>query len=185
MLPDAAVEPIPFGRHCHCRSWVAARMCARNDITLVQRWICRRRGKEEQDDYLSRIDLGPDNDVADVVSHLEEAGYELEKNSRGDYVLVKSDWRRGASKAGGGGKMKRASTIARTFDSLQPPPPLSVPRGGKSRTSPSHSVPHVFALRRRTPKPSPIAVAAAAARCIPSLLMHLNFTFDGGGGGGV
>ena len=39
----------------------------------------------------------------------------------------------------------------------------------------------------RTPKPLPIAAAtaAAAARCIPSLLTHPNFTFDGGGGGGV
>ena len=160
-------------------------MCTKNDITMVQRWICCRCGKEEQDDYFSRIDLGPDNNVADAVSCLEEAGYELEKNSKRDYVLVKSNWRQGASKAGGDGKMKRASTIARTFDSLQPPPPLSVPRGGKSRMSLSHSMPHVFALRRRMPKPLPITVAAAAARCIPSLLTHLDFTFNGGGGGGV
>jgi hypothetical protein len=54
-------------------------MCTRNDITLVQRWICRRRGKEEQEDYLLQIDSGPDNDVADAVSCLEEAGYDLEK----------------------------------------------------------------------------------------------------------
>jgi hypothetical protein len=76
-------------------------MCTRNDITLVQRGICRRRGKEEQDDYLSRIDLGPDKDVAGAASRLEEAGYELEKNCRGDYVVVRSI--RGACNAANGG----------------------------------------------------------------------------------
>ena len=57
---------------------------------MVQRWICCRCGKEEQDDYLSQIDLSPDSDVADAVSCLEGAGYELEENIRGDYVVVKS-----------------------------------------------------------------------------------------------
>jgi hypothetical protein len=76
-------------------------MCTRNDITLVQQWICRRRSKEEQEDYLLRIDSGPYNDVADAVSCLEEAGYELEKNSRGDYVVVRSI--RGACNAANGG----------------------------------------------------------------------------------
>jgi hypothetical protein len=76
-------------------------MCTRNDITLVQRWICRWRGKEEQEDYLLRIDLGPDNNVADAVSCLEEAGFELEKNKRGDYVVVRSIC--GACNAANGG----------------------------------------------------------------------------------
>ena len=76
-------------------------MCTRNDITLVQHWICCRRGEEEQDDYLSRIDLEPDNNVADAVTRLEEVGYELEKNSRGDYVVVRSI--RGACNAANGG----------------------------------------------------------------------------------
>ena len=76
-------------------------MCTRNDITLVQRWICLWRGKEEHDDYLSQIDLGPDNNVADMVTRLEEAGYELEKNSRGDYVVDRSI--RGACNAADGG----------------------------------------------------------------------------------
>ena len=81
-------------------------MCTRNDITLVQHWICCRRGKEEQDDYLSRIDLEPDNNVADAVTRLEEVGYELEKNSWGDYVLVRSI--RGACNAANGGTVGSA-----------------------------------------------------------------------------
>ena len=160
-------------------------MFTTNDITMVQRWICCRHGKEDQDDYISPIGSGSDNDVGDAVSCLEGAGCEVNKIVGGIMFGVKSNWQWGASKAGGGRQRKRASMIARTFGLLQPLPPLSVPRGGESRTLPSHSVLYAFACRHHTPKPLPITIAAAAGYCIPSLLTHPNFVFDGGGGGGV
>jgi hypothetical protein len=52
-------------------------MSVKNDIIMVERWLCCRRGKDDQDDYLSQIDSGPDNDVADAVSHLGGAGYDV------------------------------------------------------------------------------------------------------------
>ncbi len=54
-------------------------MSTKNDITMVQRRICHRRGKEYQNDYLYQIGLGPDNDVGDAVPRLEGAGYEVNK----------------------------------------------------------------------------------------------------------
>jgi hypothetical protein len=54
-LPGTAVEPLPLSRHCHRHSQVAATMSIKNDITMVQRWICRQRSKEDQDDYLSHV----------------------------------------------------------------------------------------------------------------------------------
>ena len=58
---------------------------------MVQRWICHPRGEEDQDDYLSQIGSGPDNDVGDAVFCLEGAGYEVRKNCGGGCVLVKSN----------------------------------------------------------------------------------------------
>ena len=64
-------------------------MSIKNDISMIQRWICCWRGKEDQDNYLSQIGSGPDNDVGDAVSCLKGVGYEVKQNSRGDLVVVK------------------------------------------------------------------------------------------------
>ena len=124
MLPDAAAEPLPFSRHCHCRSRVAATMSTKNDITMVQRWICRRCGEDEQDNYHSRIDLGPDNNVADAVSCLEGAGYELEKIVGGIMLWLKASVVLAMLPTVG---LKRVTLHLRTLDLLKLPPPLSVP----------------------------------------------------------
>ncbi len=54
-------------------------MSTKNDITMVQNWICRQRSKEDQDDYLYPNGSGPDNDVGGAVSCLEGTGYEVNK----------------------------------------------------------------------------------------------------------
>ena len=65
-------------------------MSLKDDIVMVQCWLRCRRGEDDQDDYLSRIDSGPDNDVADALSRLLDAGYDVKLSSGcGDYVVVK------------------------------------------------------------------------------------------------